>query len=61
MIIVFGILQTFLNWRFSSQLPPLDSFEMKEAMEQVVHDQSKSTYQTDYTAIPQGTSLIIIS
>ena len=48
-------LQAFMNWKFPSRLPPLDSFEMPEAMEQVAHDQLESTYQSDYTGIPQGT------
>jgi len=49
--------EAFMNWKFPSRLPPVDSFESTEAMEQVAQDHLKSTYQSDYTGIPQGVQM----
>lgn len=47
--------QTFMNWKFPSRLPPVLSEEINpDAWNEVLKEQVKSTYQYDYTGIPQG-------
>ena len=42
-------------WKFPSRFPPLLDEEISpEAMQEVSKEQIKSTYQSDYTGIPQG-------
>ena len=42
-------------WKFPSRLPPVYMEEIHpETMQEVAQDQIKSTYQSDYTGIPQG-------
>jgi len=42
-------------WKFSSRFPPLLDEEISpEMMSEVSKEQIKSTYQSDYTGIPQG-------
>ena len=42
-------------WKFPSRLPLVFTNEKSpEAMSEVFKDQIKSTYQFDYTGIPQG-------
>ena len=42
-------------WKFPSRFPPLlDEQISPEAMNEVNKEQIKSTYQSDYTGIPQG-------
>ena len=44
-------------WKFSSRLPPVHMEEINpETMQELEQGQLKSTYQSDYTGIPQGTS-----
>ncbi|KAK2563279.1 hypothetical protein P5673_013641 [Acropora cervicornis] len=47
--------ETFINWKFPSRLPPVLSEEINpDAWNEVLKEQVKSTYQYDYTGIPQG-------
>lgn len=42
-------------WKFPSRFPPVHMEELNpETMQELEQDQLKSTYQSDYTAIPQG-------
>lgn len=42
-------------WKFPSRFPPVLNEEINpEAMSEVSKEQIKSTYQADYTGIPQG-------
>lgn len=42
-------------WKFPRRFPPVLMEEVNpETMQELQHDQLKSTYQSDYTAIPQG-------
>ena len=44
-------------WKFPSRLPPVHMEEINpETMRELEQGQSKSTYQSDYTGIPQGKS-----
>lgn len=44
-------------WKFPSRFPPVYMEEVNpETMREVEQDQLKSTYQSDYTGIPQGKS-----
>jgi len=44
-----------MNWKFPSRLPPVLSEEINpDAWNEVLKEQVKSTYQYDYTGIPQG-------
>uniref|UniRef100_A0A6P8I992 Uncharacterized protein LOC116297566 n=1 Tax=Actinia tenebrosa TaxID=6105 RepID=A0A6P8I992_ACTTE len=46
----------FLVWRFPSKLPP-EVIDDSKSMEDVCYDQLKSTYQNDFTGIPQGVQI----
>lgn len=42
-------------WKFPSRFPPVYMEGINpETMQEVAEDQIKSTYQSDYTGIPQG-------
>ena len=42
-------------WKFPSRFPPVLAEDINpEAMQEVSKDELKSTYQSDYTGIPQG-------
>lgn len=42
-------------WKFPSRLPPLQPAEISNKdLEEVCQDQLRSTYQSDFTGIPQG-------
>ena len=46
-------------WKFPSRLPSMQPSEINSKdMEEVNKDQLKSTYQSDFTGIPQGEDLL---
>ncbi|KAK3701732.1 hypothetical protein QZH41_018895 [Actinostola sp. cb2023] len=51
--------EAFMIWKFPGRnLPALDPAEYStENMEEITYDQLKSTYQNDYTGIPQGVQI----
>jgi len=50
--------EAFMIWKFSSRFPPLLDEEISpEMMSEVSKEQIKSTYQSDYTGIPQGVNI----
>ncbi|XP_068719087.1 uncharacterized protein [Montipora capricornis] len=50
--------EAFMIWKFPSRLPLVFTNEKSpEAMSEVFKDQIKSTYQFDYTGIPQGVNI----
>jgi hypothetical protein len=52
-------LQAFLIWKFPNNLLSLEPSEYtNENMEEVCYDQLKTTYQNDYTGIPQGQATV---
>ncbi len=45
-------------WKFPSRLPSVDLEEINpETWQEVAQDQIKSTYQSDFTGIPQGKAI----
>jgi len=53
--------KAFMIWKFPSRFPPVHMEELNpETMQELEQDQLKSTYQSDYTAIPQGVNISTI-
>lgn len=52
-----------MTWKFSScERPELDPTGYNtENIEEISYDQLKTTYQNDYTGIPQGVHFLILS
>ncbi|XP_020629597.1 uncharacterized protein LOC110066695 isoform X2 [Orbicella faveolata] len=50
--------EAFMIWKFPSRLPPVHMEEINpETMQELEQGQLKSTYQSDYTGIPQGVNI----
>ncbi|XP_078371538.1 uncharacterized protein LOC144655195 isoform X2 [Oculina patagonica] len=50
--------EAFMIWKFPSRLPSVDLEEINpETWQEVAQDQIKSTYQSDFTGIPQGVNI----
>lgn len=53
--------EAFITWKFASRFPSVLCEEIDpEAMNEVCKDELKSTYQSDYTGIPQGVNICTV-